>query len=194
MRAIIIAGAVAATLAGAAEAAGGSAGHGALRGEGVAGASATARSHTFPTLSAGGRSDFRSGGFARFGGRPGGGWGFQHAARSGGEHYGRRDRLRRYGFWPGLEYGSNEAPYGYGYDAGAFGPEAPYGDSAAEIGFPPPTPPFAPALAQGPYGPGYGRSAYIGQVYTSGRGAYSYGYNGYAETPPLPHPVPPCGC
>ena len=153
-------------------------------GEAEAGASAVRASPTFPTAFAGGRSDFRGDRFTRYGGAADGRWGFAHGPQAPGFRRVGRRRLRGYPFAYG--YGAGPA---YGYGQGPYGPQEPYGDSAGEVGYPPPPLPYAPALAQGPYGPGVHRpgvsSPYRGQAYVSGGGAYAYGYNGFAETPAL---------
>ena len=208
------------------------------RSQAVAGASATAHSRAFATASSGGRSDFRTGGFARYG-SSNGSWGFGQGARAatgyGGYSQGYRSQAYAgrsgygrafgrgvgYGVAAGLGYGLYGGrygyPYGYGGDYGyeaapayddgdaGYGPQEPYADSAADVGYASPTPPYAPTLAQGPYGAygspsGYPDAGSAGQLHTSGEGAYTYGYQGYAQTPPMSYAqpygygVPPCGC
>jgi hypothetical protein len=169
----------------------GYAGHGEVAAHGVG------HSRAFATASPAGRSTFRNGGFASYGAPSNGDWGFDHSGgRAGG--YGRDRRGRRpYRLYPYAlgGYADGYGYPGYGYGGGLYGPQEPYGESSGEIGAPPWTPGYAPTLAPGAYGPASFRgpgSPYVGSVYTSGQGAYAYGYNGYAQTPALPYPA--CGC
>lgn len=138
----------------------------------------------------GGRSAFHDEVRAHFEGRVGD-WGFAHGygLRGRGEDGWRRGAWRRRGYYGwGYPYGTTGIldDYAGGYvserdgpegERGTeafrpYGPSAPYGDSF-NVGYPPMARPMASALAPLAYGPG---------VHD---GAYAYGYNGHAQTPPI---------